>query len=111
MSAPPAPPPGPRKKKRPPGEPADHALGRSRGGFGTKVHLVTDGNGLPLAVEVTAGQAHKSTTLERVMNKVRIPNRRGRLRCRPVRLAGDKGYSDPRIRRWLARYGIRGAIP
>src|SRR5262245_58321226 len=33
------------EKNRPDGEPADHALGRSRGGFGTKLHLVSDGNG------------------------------------------------------------------
>jgi len=26
---------------------------------------------------------------------------------RPVRLAGDKGSSYPRIRRWLARHGIK----
>jgi transposase len=72
---------------------------------------VTDGNALPLAVEVTAGQAHESTAFEAVMNKVRVPNRRGRPRCRPVQLAGDKGYSYPRIRRWLRRHGIRAVIP
>jgi transposase len=66
---------------------------------------------LPLAVEVTAGQAHESATFEGVMNKVRIPKRRSRPRCRPVRLAGDKGYSYPRIRRWLARYRIKCVIP
>jgi len=86
-------------------------LGRSRGGFGTKIHLVTDGNGLPLAVEVTAGQRHESSQFERVMGKVRIPGRRGRPRCRPVRLAGDKGYSYERIRRWLRRHGIKAVIP
>jgi transposase len=75
------------------------------------VHLVTDGNGVPLAVEVTAGQAHESKSFESVMNTVRIPNRRGRPRCRPVRLAGDRGYSYPRIRRWLRRYGIKAVIP
>lgn len=75
------------------------------------MHLVSDGNGLPLAVEVTAGQAHESTRFESVMGKVRIPARRGRPRCRPVELAGDRGYSYPRIRRWLARYGIRAVIP
>lgn len=42
---------------------------------------------------------------------MRIPARRGRPRCRPVRLAGDKGYSYPRLRRWLRRYGIRCVIP
>jgi transposase len=86
-------------------------LGYSRGGFGTKVHVVTDGNGLPLAVEVTAGQAHESKTFEPVMNKVRIPGRRGRPRCRPVKLAGDKGYSYPHIRAWLRRHGITAVIP
>jgi transposase len=86
-------------------------LGRSRGGFGTKIHLVSDGNGLPLAVEVSAGQRHESTQFERVLGRVRIPSRSGRPRCRPIRLAGDKGYSYPRIRRWLRRYGIGAIIP
>lgn len=86
-------------------------MGRSRGGFGTKVHLVSDGRGLPLAVAVTPGQRHESTQLERVLDKVRIPQRGGRPRCRPLRLAGDKGYSYPRIRRWLRRHGIKAVIP
>ena len=72
---------------------------------------MTDGNGLPLAAEVTAGRRQESTQFERVMNAVRIPGRRGRPRCRPVRLAGDKGYSYPRIRRWLRRYGIKDVFP
>lgn len=75
------------------------------------MHLVTDGNGLPLAVEVTAGQRHESTQFEAVLGRVRIPSRRGRPRCRPVRLAGDKGYSYPRIRRWLRRHGVQAVIP
>lgn len=103
--------PGRRKKKRPAGEPADHALGRSRGGFGSKIHLVTDGNGLPLAIEVTAGQRQECTQLERVLNHVRIPRRGRRPQCRPVRLAGDKGYSYPHLRAWLRRHGIQAVIP
>jgi len=31
-------------------EPTDHALGRSRGGFGSKFHILVDGNGTPLDV-------------------------------------------------------------
>src|SRR5919108_6131998 len=84
-SGPPARRPGRRKKNPPPGEPADHALGRSRGGFGTKVHLVCDGNGLPLAVEVTAGQRQEGTQFERVMGKVKLPPPRGRPRRPPGR--------------------------
>jgi transposase len=92
-------------------EPADHALGRSRGGYGSKIHLVCDGKGLPMAVTVTAGQRHESTQFEAVMGRVRVPRRKGRPRCRPRRLAGDKGYSYRRIRRGLRRRGIGAVIP
>lgn len=60
---------------------------------------------------MTPGQRHESTQLEAVLGKVRIPGRRGRPRCRPIKLAGDKGYSYKRIRRWLRRHGIQAVIP
>lgn len=94
-----------------PREPADHALGRSRGGFGSKIHLVVDGNGLPLSVEATAGQASESTQVEKVVEPIRIPQRLGRPRARPLRLAGDKGYSCRRVRKWLASLGVKVVIP
>lgn len=72
---------------------------------------MADGNGLPLAVVLTPGQRQECTQVERVMNEVRIPNRRGRPRCRPVKLAGDKGYSYPHIRAWLRRHGVQAVIP
>ena len=100
-----------RRQKGGAGEPQDHALGRSRGGFGTKLHMVTDGNGLPLAIHVTPGQRHESTQFEEVMNAVRIRQPRGRPRTRPAALAGDKGYSYPRIRRWLRDHSITDVIP
>ena len=94
------------------GEPDDHALGRSRGGFGTKLHLVVDGNGTPLSAIVTAGQAHESKSLEPVLEAVRLKRPgRGRPRRRPRRLAGDKGYSYRRVRRYLRRRGIVAVIP
>ena len=37
---------------------AEQALGRSRGGFSTKIHVTVDGLGNPLRVELTAGQRH-----------------------------------------------------
>lgn len=91
---------------------SDQALGRSRGGWGTKVHLVTDGKGLPLAAVVTAGQAHESKSFEDTLNAVRIPNSGvGRPRLRPAALAADRGYSFRRIRRWLHRRKIEAVIP
>jgi hypothetical protein len=68
-------------------EPADHALGRSRGGFGSKLHLVADGHGLPLAVHVTAGQIHECTQFEEVMNRVRSRWRQGLQLHRDPRVA------------------------
>ena len=36
------------------------ALGRSRGGFSTKIHLKTDFDGLPIAFDLTGGEAADS---------------------------------------------------
>ena len=94
-------------KKGDPDEPSDHALGRSRGGFGTKINLVCDGGAVPLAVHVAAGQSNESLYVEAVLNAVHI----GRPRLRPERLAGDKGYSYNRVRSWLRDHRIEPVIP
>ena len=33
-------------------------MGRSRGGLTTKIHALVDANGNPIALKLTAGQAH-----------------------------------------------------
>jgi transposase len=91
-------------------EPEDHALGYSRGGFGTKVHLLCDSQGTLLGIHVTPGQRHESRAFETIMQRVYLPRRRGRRRW-PRRLAGDKGYGYPRIWRRLGRRRIRRVIP
>lgn len=93
-------------------EPRDHALGRSVGGFGTKLHLVSDGQGVPLNATVTPGQTHESTQFEATVAPIAIARRRtGRLRGRPRRLAGDRGYHAQRIRHWLRSRGVQPVIP
>jgi transposase len=57
------------------------------------------------------GQAHESKQFEQMMDSVRVPQRRGRPRTRPKRLAGDRAYAATRIRHWLRRHGIRAVIP
>ena len=91
-------------------EPADHALGRSRGGFGTKVHLVVEEHGIPIGIYVTAGQRHESKAFEALMARVLLPRRRGQ-RYWPGKLGGDKGYSYPEVRGWLGRRRIGAVIP
>lgn len=95
------------KKRGPEFEPDDHALGRSRGGWGSKFHLVTDGKGLPLGVTLTAGQTHESTQLTMLMHSVQRPCGIGW----PIQLAGDKGYSYEKIREHLWLCGIEPVIP
>lgn len=73
--------------------------------------MVTDRNGLPLAALLTAGQRHESVCFEQLMDQVSIPQDRGRPCTRPKKLAGDKAYSAPRIRRWLRQRGIEAVIP
>ena len=45
------------------------------------------------------------------LEAVRLPNGKGRPTCRPKKLAGDKGYSYPRVRAYLRRRGIVPVIP
>lgn len=91
-------------------EPEDHALGRSRGGFSTKAHLVCDSRGTLLAVWLTAGQRHESKGFAEAMSRARRHGRAGRPRW-PRRAAGDKGYSYSAVRRWLRRHHIEPVIP
>src|SRR5258708_6957279 len=91
-------------------EPQDHALGRSRGGFGTKIHLVCDSHGIMLAVWATPGQQHESQAMAVVLLRARRPRRAGRRRW-PRRVAADKGYSYPGIREWLRQRRIGPVIP
>lgn len=53
------------------------ALGRSRGGLSTKIHLLADARCRPLARVLTAGQRHDSVAFEPLMGRLRI-RRRGR---------------------------------
>ena len=75
------------------------------------MHLLVDGKGLPLVVHVTPGQRHESTCFEQVVEAVRVPQQRGRPRCRPRKLAGDKAYSYPRVRKRLRCRRIEAVIP
>lgn len=88
------------------------ALGRSQGGFSTKIHLRCEGNGLPMTFLLTVGQRHETVVFEQLMEQGAV-NRSGagRPRVRPLRVSGDKGYSSGSIRRYLRRRGIRITIP
>jgi hypothetical protein len=77
--------------------PEEEALGRSKGGFSTKLHLACDGKGRPLSVMLSsAGQRHSSTQLEGLLDAMRVPRAQsmpGRPRKRPDRLLRRRGIS------------------
>jgi transposase len=47
-----------RREPQKNGGQAEQALGRSRAGFSTKIHVTVDGLGYPLRLHLTAGQRH-----------------------------------------------------
>jgi transposase len=104
----------PETQVQPPvGEPADHALGRSRGGLSTKVHLASEQGRKTLATTLTAGQAADSPQFTTVLGRIRVPRRSGpgRPRTRPDRVLADKAYSARANRTHLRRRGIPATIP
>ena len=99
--------------KPPVGEPANHALGRSRGGLSTKVHLAVEQGRKTLATALTPGQAADSPQFTTVLGRIRVPRRSGpgRPRTRPTRVLADKAYSARANRAYLRRRGIPATIP
>ncbi|MFB8400744.1 IS5 family transposase [Streptomyces sp. NPDC055912] len=100
-----------RQKGAPAGEPQDHALGRSRGGLTTKIHLAADGNYRPLASILTPGQAGDAPAFPAVMAHSGVPRPIGRPRIAPDSIVADKPHSSSASRTHLCRRGIRAVIP
>ncbi|MGY1948675.1 IS5 family transposase [Nocardia asiatica] len=93
-------------------EPADHGLGRSRGGWTSKLHLACDQGCRVLSVLVTAGQTGDSPQFQAVLDAIEVPKAGGgRARVRPDRVLADKAYSARANREWLRRRGIKATIP
>jgi transposase len=76
------------------------ALGRSRGGFSTKIHALTDALGNPLAFRLTGGQAADITQAE-----AWLPDD-------PVEaVVADKGYDTDAFVTAVTTRGAAAVIP
>ena len=69
--------------------------------------LVTDGQGIPLGLQLASAQMAEMKLAESTLDTIRVPRRRGRARTRPRQLVTDRGYDS----RALRRRGIRPCIP
>lgn len=92
-------------------EHTDEALGRSRGGFSTKIHLRAEGGGKPIALLIMAGQRHEQTVFKTLMETGAVKRvGQGKPCMRPERVVGDRGYSSRKIRRYVCKRGIGAVI-
>ena len=76
------------------------ALGRSRGGFSTKIHIAADAPGNPLRFILTPGQDHDITQGEALT-----------FGFHPSFVPADKGYDSEDYRQYLIRQGAIPVIP
>jgi IS5 family transposase len=82
-----------------------------RGKPGSKLHLVCDGGGLPLAAVITAANVNDTTMFEAVLDDVppvRTPS--GQRRTRPGTVHADKAYDSAANRAYLRQRRIRPRI-
>ncbi len=78
----------------------DQALGRSRGGFSTKMHVVVDGLGNPLRVLLTAGQRHDSPHAAALLDGLAF-----------TRVIADRGYAGQPVIELVLASGAEVVIP
>lgn len=90
---------GARKK----GGVAGECLGRSRGGFGSKLHLTTERHGKPIATQLSARKRHESTQAAPLLAETLN-------RMWQDAVAGDKAYSTIDFRNWLTAHEIAPVI-
>ena len=76
------------------------ALGRSRGGFSTKIHVSVDSLGNPLRFILTGGQQHDITQAEEL-----IAGYAGE------HVLADKGYDAQEFRQHILELGMMPVIP
>ena len=87
-----------RGSKKIPDIAGDNRLGRSRGGFGTKIHLAIDGSGLPLNIVLSPGQAHESQF------GIGVQRQNGSMKRRGHAVLANKAYSGHVLRNTLKKW-------
>jgi transposase len=78
---------------------------------GTKHHLITDAEGIPLAVRITGGNRHDVTQLLPLVDAIPpIGGKVGHPVQRPKEVLADRGYDSDPHREQLAHRGIEPTI-
>jgi transposase len=73
-----------------------------RGKSGSKHHVLTDAQGIPLSATVTAANGNEVTqTLRVLLNMPPVGGKPGPKRQKPECLQGDRAYDSEPVRQWL----------
>ena len=88
------------QKKDGTGGQSEQQLGRSRGGFGTKIHAAVNGLGLPVKLILTPGQAADVTQAPILLDGLPIET-----------VIGDKGYDSRKVVDDIKARGGEPVIP
>jgi transposase len=76
--------------------------------LGSKHHVVTDANGIPLKLTLTGANRHDVTQLLPLVDQIpAVAGKRGRPRRRPRELYADRAYDSKSHRAGLRRRGIK----
>jgi len=79
----------------------DQAIGKSRAGNTSKIHMAVDALGWPVAFEITGGQINDCTQAPALIEQ--LPDGQT--------FIGDKGYDSQTIRERIERQGAKAIIP
>ncbi|MFE5513870.1 IS5 family transposase [Streptomyces sp. NPDC056529] len=78
-----------------------------RGKKGSKLHVLSEAQGIPLAVAVSGANTHDSQAMKALVRAIpAVPSRRGPRRRRPGKLRADKAYFSADHLAWLRERGI-----
>jgi transposase len=68
--------------------------------------VVVDGQGVPLGSQLVSASPGEVTLAESTLGQIRVPQKRGRPRQRPLRVIADRAYDSDKLRRRLLDKGI-----
>lgn len=78
-----------------------------RGKTGSKIHVLSDRAGLPLALAVSAANTNDAAALKPLVRAIpAVKSRRGPRRRKPDKLHADKAYDHVELRDWVRDQGI-----
>jgi transposase len=86
------------------GEKGGSGVGKTKRGKGTKLMVIADATGLPLALHTTSASPHEVTLVEATLDETLTVGR-------PRRLIGDRAYDSNPLDQRLAAQGVELIAP